>query len=283
MSTIQVRCVDQTLQIVNAPKIASGGVKEDSLEVEFCPLWDGFSKTAIFFNARDAVYYVVLDDHGQGLIPWEVMQNAGKMYFGIFGTKDGVTRTSEVLTYQIVEGAITQNTIQPAEPTPTQYEQMVELVAGKAPVASPTFTGTPTAPTAAVGTNTQQIATTAFVAAALAGLVNSAPETLDTLEELAEALGNDPNFATTITNLIGTKAANSDLTAHTGNNNIHVTAAQKTAWANHVANTNIHISTEERSAWNAKQKAIIVGSTAPENVTGLVAGDIYIYCPTMGE
>lgn len=39
----------------------------------------------------------------------------------------------------------------------------------------------------------------------LADLVSSAPETLDTLNELATALGNDPNFATTITNLIGTK------------------------------------------------------------------------------
>lgn len=40
-------------------------------------------------------------------------------------------------------------------------------VAAKADVASPTFTGTPAAPTAASGTNTTQIATTAFVAAAL--------------------------------------------------------------------------------------------------------------------
>jgi len=74
-----------------------------------------------------------------------------------------------------------------------------------APLDSPTFTGTPTAPTATVGTNDTQIATTAFVNTAVSSLVGSAPETLDTLNELAAALGNDPNFATTIASDIGSK------------------------------------------------------------------------------
>ena len=68
----------------------------------------------------------------------------------------------------------------------------------RAALASPAFTGIPTAPTATVGTNTQQIATTAFVQSAVAALVDGAAGTLDTLNELADALGNDPNFATTI-------------------------------------------------------------------------------------
>lgn len=71
---------------------------------------------------------------------------------------------------------------------------------------SPQFTGIPKAPTAAVGTNTAQIANTAFVQAAIASLVASSPAALDTLNELAAALGNDPNFATTITNLLALKA-----------------------------------------------------------------------------
>lgn len=70
---------------------------------------------------------------------------------------------------------------------------------------SPTFTGTPLAPTAAVGTNTTQIATTEFVRSELANLVAAAPSTLDTLDELAAALGDDQNFATTVTNSIATK------------------------------------------------------------------------------
>jgi len=65
-------------------------------------------------------------------------------------------------------------------------------------LASPTFTGTPAAPTPAGGTSTTQIATTAFVQAALDTLVDTAPGTLDTLNELAAALGDDANFSATV-------------------------------------------------------------------------------------
>ncbi|WP_257625837.1 phage tail protein [Enterobacter roggenkampii] len=75
----------------------------------------------------------------------------------------------------------------------------------KAPLASPAMTGTPTAPTAAQTVNNTQIATTAFVKSAVAGLVGSSPEALDTLNELAAALGNDPNFATTVMNALAGK------------------------------------------------------------------------------
>ncbi|WGA91893.1 phage tail protein [Citrobacter freundii] len=75
----------------------------------------------------------------------------------------------------------------------------------KAPLASPALTGTPTAPTAAQTVNNTQIATTAFVKSAVAGLVGSSPEALDTLNELAAALGNDPNFATTVMNAMAGK------------------------------------------------------------------------------
>ena len=81
----------------------------------------------------------------------------------------------------------------------------------KANIASPEFTGTPKAPTATAGTNTTQIATTEFVtaavAAAISALVDSSPAALDTLKELATALGNDANFSTTVTNALANKAA----------------------------------------------------------------------------
>ncbi|EOB8605100.1 phage tail protein, partial [Escherichia coli] len=84
----------------------------------------------------------------------------------------------------------------------------------KAPLASPALTGVPTAPTAAQGTNNTQIATTAYVRAAISALVGSSPEALDTLNELAAALGNDPNFATTMTNaLAGKQPLDATLTA----------------------------------------------------------------------
>lgn len=83
--------------------------------------------------------------------------------------------------------------------------------------ASAALTGNPTAPTQAVGNNSTRIATTAFVQAAVAALVNSSPAALDTLNELAAALGNDPNFATTITNaLAGKQPLDATLTALAG-------------------------------------------------------------------
>lgn len=75
-----------------------------------------------------------------------------------------------------------------------------------APKASPIFTGTPKAPTPAAGNNTTQLATTAFVQAALTALINGAPATLDTLKEIAAAINNDPKFSTTINNALALKA-----------------------------------------------------------------------------
>lgn len=83
-------------------------------------------------------------------------------------------------------------------------------IALKADIASPTFTGTPAAPTAGAGTNTTQLATTAFVTTAVANVIDSAPGALDTLNELAAALGDDANFATTITNSIAAVQADVD-------------------------------------------------------------------------
>lgn len=85
------------------------------------------------------------------------------------------------------------------------YLGITALLLAKAPLASPALTGTPTAPTAAQTVNNTQIATTAFVKAAVAALVNSSPAALDTLKELADALGNDANFAATMTNALAGK------------------------------------------------------------------------------
>ncbi|EDQ1184541.1 shikimate transporter, partial [Salmonella enterica subsp. enterica serovar Norwich] len=87
----------------------------------------------------------------------------------------------------------------------------------KAPLDSPALTGTPTAPTPETTAAGIEIATAAFVAAKVAQLVGSAPEALDTLKELADALGNDPNFATTVLNkLSGKQPLDETLTALSG-------------------------------------------------------------------
>lgn len=88
---------------------------------------------------------------------------------------------------------------------------MVAGISDRAPLDSPEFVGAPTAPDVTNGDNSNKIANTAFVASAIAvaiaGLINAAPGALDTLSELADALGDDPNFSTTVTNLLAGKVS----------------------------------------------------------------------------
>ncbi|EED1203972.1 phage tail protein [Escherichia coli] len=101
--------------------------------------------------------------------------------------------------------------------TPKAVKAVMDETNKKAPLNSPALTGTPTTPTAQQGTNNTQIASTAFVMAAIAALVDSSPDALNTLNELAAALGNDPNFATTMTNaLAGKQPKDATLTALAG-------------------------------------------------------------------
>lgn len=90
-----------------------------------------------------------------------------------------------------------------------------ELDSEKTSKDSPTLTGVPNAPTADVATNTTQLATTAFVHLLMAAFVDSAPATLDTLNELAAALGDDPNFAMTVTNTLASKSKLSTILSKT--------------------------------------------------------------------
>ncbi len=105
----------------------------------------------------------------------------------------------------------TDNDSEELAATPKAVKTVMDETKTKAPLDSPAFTGTPTTPTPpddAVGLET---ANAAFVRKLLAALVDSSPEALDTLNELAAALGNDPNFATTIMNALAGKQPLSDV------------------------------------------------------------------------
>jgi hypothetical protein len=71
---------------------------------------------------------------------------------------------------------------------------------------SPALTGVPTAPTAAAGTNTTQVATTAYTVAAINALIDGAPGALDTLNELAAAVNDDASYAAAIASELTSKA-----------------------------------------------------------------------------
>ena len=135
----------------------------------------------------------------------------------------------------------------------------------KADLASPTLTGTPVAPTAANTTSTTQIATTAFVQNVvdmdIAALANSAPVTLNTLNELAAALGDDANFATTLTTNLGQKlgagasvALTGDVsgTANFSSNAVSITTTIADDSHNHVVSNVDGLQTElnTKSTWS---------------------------------
>ncbi|ELP3960885.1 prophage tail fiber N-terminal domain-containing protein [Escherichia coli] len=108
----------------------------------------------------------------------------------------------------------TDNDSEELAATPKAVKTVMDETKTKAPLDSPAFTGTPTTPTPPDDAVGLEMANAAFVRKLLAALVDSSPEALDTLNELAAALGNDPNFATTITNaLAGKQPLNDVLTA----------------------------------------------------------------------
>ncbi|MBM3106199.1 tail fiber protein [Pseudomonas sp. V1] len=124
-----------------------------------------------------------------------VMGYTGFVWFGFYGKDDATVKWTSALTSQDLAVINT-------------------ALATKASLASPALTGVPTTPTPVAGANNTQIANTAFVKATIDAVIGAAPGALDTLVELAKALGNDPNFATTITNaLAGKQPLDATLTA----------------------------------------------------------------------
>lgn len=128
-TVIKVACVDQTLQLTAAPVVACGGRDEDRVEFSFCPLWQGYTRVAVFWRDPKKAYYKMLDAADTCVIPAEVLQAQGVMHFGVFGVNpDGVRRTTEELRYHIGPGAITEGT-QPPDPTPELYTQLMAAAA----------------------------------------------------------------------------------------------------------------------------------------------------------
>jgi len=151
-------------------------------------------------------------------------------------TSDIPTAVSELTNDSgyITGYTVTQSDVTTHQAALSITESQISDLGAYATLASPTLTGTPAAPTATAGTNTTQIATTAFVSTAVANIVDSAPAALDTLNELAAALGDDANFATTTATSLGeklVKASNlSDLTdAATARTNLGLGTAATTA------------------------------------------------------
>lgn len=123
---IKAKITDQTLEFTLKPMVASGGVNEDVIEFEFDELWDGFDTVAVFYRSKRDVFHQKIVGN-RCTIPSEVLRTQGVCYVGVMGVKDNVTRTTNVLRYEIEHGAITAG-VEPPEPTPSIYERILETV-----------------------------------------------------------------------------------------------------------------------------------------------------------
>ena len=138
---------------------------------------------------------------GNGSSTWSALQyfaNASELA-AIVGGLSGIDLPASLDTLNELAAALGDD--------PQFFTTVTNSLALKAPLASPTLTGTPSAPTADITTNTTQIATTAFVQSKVNALIDAAPGALNTLNELAAAINNDQTFATTVATSIGTKVA----------------------------------------------------------------------------
>lgn len=123
---IKAKVTDQTLEFTLKPMVASGGVNEDVIEFEFDELWDGFDTVAVFYRSKREVFHIKIVGN-RCTIPSEVLRAQGVFYVGVMGVKDNVTRTTNVLRYELEHGAITVG-VEPPEPTPSIYEQILKTV-----------------------------------------------------------------------------------------------------------------------------------------------------------
>ena len=123
---IKAKITDQTLEFTLKPMVASGGVNEDVIEFEFDALWDGFDMVAVFYRSKREVFHKKIVGN-RCTVPSEVLRAQGVFYVGVMGVKDNVTRTTNVLRYELEHGAITVG-VEPPEPTPSIYEQILETV-----------------------------------------------------------------------------------------------------------------------------------------------------------
>lgn len=128
MALLEVQCKNQSLEWVQDPaEMHAGNIKIDSVAFNFCELWDGFTKTAVFYRDKNKVINVLLDETNACEIPPELTEDKGLIYIGVFGIKGECRRTTAVKSFYLKEGILTDG--KPSEPTPDIYQQIINLYA----------------------------------------------------------------------------------------------------------------------------------------------------------
>lgn len=272
MSTIiKVKCTDQVLTFENTPVIASGGLGEDFVSFEFCGKWDGLAKTAVFWRHEDDAYHAVLDRDGLCAIPPEVLTQEGVIRFGVFGVgTEGNQRTSDVLSYTIVKGAITEGT-KPSEPTQDIYMQLLAQYAEVLGAAEGAAAGAAASASAAEASR-KAAEEAAASAGAIEGLASSAKDIANSANTTANDAKETANSASATAN-DAKKSADSHAARHAVDGDDPLTPEQIGALARSGGTLTGDVLVE-KSAPKFGVKNPISGRES--YITGTSAGEIYV-------
>ena len=133
MSTINIKVVDQTLTFQNMPVITSGDKNIDVVQFDFCPLWDGFFKLALFFQQKGEYSYSLVKADGSCNVPNSIMALEGKIHIAVVGTNSSnEVRTTEVIAYKIAPGVADASEVVdfPTDEKEEEiYQKMLDLIA----------------------------------------------------------------------------------------------------------------------------------------------------------
>jgi len=163
----------------------------------------------IWFNSNSGIQYIYTGAQwvqpfnataGQDLTNLATRSNptfTGLMTVNASSDFNGTVQFDNVVTFNNTVSGLTKSSVGLANVTNESKATMFTNAA---------LTGVPTAPTATAGTNTTQLATTAFVRTAITNLIGAAPAALDTLTELADAINDDASFASSVTTSLALKA-----------------------------------------------------------------------------
>lgn len=124
MAQIEIVLEKQLLTIQNREVISSGDVNYDACRFEFDESWDGYIKTAVFYQEKQKVYYAVLDNEDKCYIPAPAIVKASPLYIGVFGVMGNKILTSAMDSISIVEGAISGTEVD-IEPSDTVFASIV--------------------------------------------------------------------------------------------------------------------------------------------------------------
>ena len=127
MTIIEAQVIDQTLKVTKEPVVASGGINETTVLFSFCENWTGFIKTAVFADAgKENWYNAVLDVNNKAVVPAQVTLTKGRFWFGVVGIKDETRYTTQIVQYDVVEGAVLA--IEDVEPPQAMIDQILASV-----------------------------------------------------------------------------------------------------------------------------------------------------------